>query len=169
MSWRSALLIQTIMTKFTWRAMNISRANDLAQQLHVNSHFPLRWQPELKLLVQSEPHSQYTDNGQSQSLEHQSTNSYPWTVNESECARVTQDWVIAAWMRNCLAARRHTNTPGASSLTLARSKMHTGQQPPLINMNFTRFQHSKSDKYNIRPCLKSVIPDDLNVMSPLAC
>lgn len=76
-----------------------------------------------------------------------------------ERARVTQDWVIAVWMRNCLAARRHTNTPGASSLTLARSKMHTGQQQPLNNMNFTRFQYSKSDIYNTTPCLKSVTPD----------
>jgi len=75
---------------------------------------------------------------------------------------------VPVWIRNCLAARRHTNTPEASSLTLARSKMHTRrqQQQPLNNMNFTRSQHYKSDKYNIKPCLNtSVTPDDLNVMS----
>lgn len=73
---------------------------------------------------------------------------------------------MAVWMRNCLA-RRHTSTvsPGASSLTLARYKMHTGrQQQPLNNMNFTMFQHSKPDKYRIQPCLKSLTVDELNVM-----
>lgn len=72
---------------------------------------------------------------------------------------------MAVRMRNCLA-RRHTSTvrPGASSLTLARSKMHTGQQQPLNNMHFTVFQHTKPDKYTIQSCLESLTVDELNVM-----